>query len=176
MSSKEIADRFGHTLSALPFVEAISSNHTVNGVKVLCRVAAGHDKAWAGLVEKILRAGISSSYATHICRLYFLHNGSMVYGWHVGITSDSIQDSLDVIIPLIIPPRPSIPKPGKAPRHIAPYSPPLQADAKGNPIVDKQVTEMAFTGMEGMSDRNTPRRGSTKGAYYSGSKNPLEKS
>ena len=157
MCSMEISDRLKSTLNLLPFVEPISSDFTIDGVKVLCRVLKGGDAAWAKVVEKILRAAESAGFKSHVCRLYFLHNDNMVYGWHVSFTSDSIEDAIDAVVVAVRGDNPrTAPTKEPSPMVGGTYTPSLEADSKGNPIVSKQVMSMPFTGMEGVKDRNAP--------------------
>lgn len=162
MSSKELVDRLATSLSSLPFVEPITADFSVTGVKVICRVKKGTEAAWAKVVEKILRSADRAEFKAHICRLYFLHNGNMVYGWHLGITSSSMEDTIDHVVGLIrggkAPPARKVSKPQPHVTSMTGYSPPLDADSKGNPIVSKQVMSMPFTGMEGRVDRNMPSK------------------
>lgn len=163
--SKEAVERLAGALQALPFVEPIREDFVeVTRIKLLCRVSKGAELPWAKIVEKMLRAADSSGFQIHICRLYFLHNDSMVYGWHVGIDAQSMFDAVDSLI-RVLPGRPvatAVPPPRKQPNPAAKlasmraYSVPLEADQRGNPIVDKQLDHMDFTGMEGRTDRNVP--------------------
>jgi len=170
MSSQGPGRRLTILLDSLPFVETVATHETNLGVRVLCRVKKGAEAKWAAVVEKVLREAQNTSglWESHICRLYFLHNDSMVYGWNFQIISEHIDDSLDRIAYLLFPQEKPTPKkktqPSESPQP-ASYSPPLQADEKGNPLVKRYVEEIPFAGMEGVKDRNAPKAGSTKGAY-----------
>jgi hypothetical protein len=160
--SKEAADRLAGALKALPFVEPIRQDFVeVTRIKLLCRVSKGAEAQWAKVVEKMLRAADSSGFQVHICRLYFLHNDNMVYGWHVGVDAQSMFDAVDSLLRGLpvrqqeAPPRKQ-PNPAANLASMGAYSPPLGADDKGNPIVPRQLESMPFTGMEGRKDRNVP--------------------
>jgi hypothetical protein len=45
----------------------------------------GQEKPWLQVVAKILRLATVADFEVHICRQYVLNEGSMVFGWHVGI-------------------------------------------------------------------------------------------
>lgn len=162
--SKEAVDRLAGALRALSFVEPIREDFVeVTRIKLLCRVSKGAEQAWAKVVEKMLRAADSSGFQIHICRLYFLHNDNMVYGWHVGVDAQSMFDAVDALVrglpgrpPAPAPPLRKQPNPAANLASMRAYSVPLEADQRGNPIVDKQLDHMDFTGMEGRTDRNVP--------------------
>lgn len=157
MSNKEITDRFAGLLDSLPFVAPIKHEFTDTTIKVMCRISKGSEGQWAKVVEKILRTAEHSDFNAHICRLYFLHNDNMVYGWNVSLAAVSLSDALDAIARHVVQGRPKpVVKPQARLASMSAYSPPLEADVKGNPKVARQLESMPFTGMENKQDRNQP--------------------
>lgn len=157
--SSEFAEQLSGLLDQLPFAESVMSDNSPDGskIQVICRVKKGAETQWAKVVEKILRKAQEQGFKAHVCRLYFLKGEAMVYGWHVGLTSKSMGSAVAQVAEAIFgQKRPAVKTPSKKGVSMDHYSPPLQADVKGNPVVAKQVMEMPFTGMEGRADRNIP--------------------
>lgn len=162
--SSENAGRLAAFINQLPFAEPVMSESSPDGTKiqVICRVKKGAEQQWAKVVEKVLRKAESEEFQAHVCRLYFLKNDTMVYGWHVGITSSMMGAAVEQVIEAVAGPKRVEVKTPRGPANgrkatMSNYSPPLEADVKGNPIIKgRQVMEMAFTGMEGRKDRNMP--------------------
>jgi len=184
--SSEYTEKLAELIGSLSFVEPVITDNTGDGTKiqVICRVKGGAEAPWAQIVERILRKAEEAHFHAHICRLYFLKGDSMVYGWHIGITSETMGQAVEDVGEAIHGPKRNTiktkkkaPMPPKGRVSSVPvdpsgrsYSPPLQADAKGNPQVKKQLMSMPFTGMENRKDRNLPTppgkdgRGGGKGA------------
>jgi hypothetical protein len=95
MSSKELTDAFARSLTGLGFVEIISAEFDEMNVQFMCRVGKGAERKWARIVKSILvTCEAADDYPPHICRLYFLKEGRLVYGWHINITSDDMLRTL----------------------------------------------------------------------------------
>ena len=176
MSSKEHADRLAHALNSLQFVETVNADFGNAHVQLLCRVQRGAEVKWAQVVEGILLAaesvhGQEKYWVTHICRLYFLREGKMLYGWHVGITSNFMEESLGEIVRSFASQRPAaqmravpnIPPTQPSPRRVVGV---IEADAKGNPKVppSHRVEVVPMAGLDPDLDRNYPNDDGT-GVY-----------
>jgi hypothetical protein len=102
MSSKAYADRLARALEATGLAQAVNSTYGESQVRVLCRVLPGKDDEWVGLVRRLLLAteieqGRPYSWQAHICRLYFLKEKKLVFGWNVSIQSLDMSTSLDYL-------------------------------------------------------------------------------
>lgn len=189
MSTKEHAERLAQALSSLEYVEPISFEGSEHGtIKALCRVKPDKLSEWAEVVTSILRKaeslkGQGAQWDSHICRLYMLKEGNLVYGWLVAITAQYMDETLSHLVPTIkahalgLAPKQNkdpIPVPSDveevapvAKKPIVPRAVP-DADAKGNPRVhpSHRVTEIAMGGLHPMYDRNAPSEDTGgKGSY-----------
>ena len=113
MSSKEHAEYLSGVVNGLGFMETIQTGYYNMSVQVICRLQAGYAEPWAKVVEQILLMGESLAEQgfpcdIHVCRLYFLKQGKMVYGWHINITSDHMNEVLRLLGTLLlkVSPRP----------------------------------------------------------------------
>ena len=102
MSSKEHAEYLAQSVNALGFMEVIQTGYYNLSVQVIARLRAGQAASWAKIVERLLLMAESlgaDGYPCdlHVCRLYFLKNGKMVYGWHINITSEYMDEVLQLI-------------------------------------------------------------------------------
>jgi len=174
MSSKEHAERLAHALDSLPFVTALNAEFGSSNVQILCRIQKGAETKWAHIVEKILLAaeankGRECYWVSHICRLYFVRDGKMVYGWHVGITSNFMSETLGELIRSFISERvPTQLRAAPPPKHLAVPSPSSvrrqaaapESDPRGNPKVPPhhRVEEIPMAGLDPYLDRNYPNR------------------
>lgn len=176
MSTKEQAERLAQALTSLQYVEPVSFEGSEYGtIKALCRIKTEHLADWALVVTEILKTSEALEYAeqgwdSHICRLYMLRDGKLVYGWLVAITSQDMEETLSHLIPVIkkgaLPP----PAPVAVPTQTKPIirRPTPDADAKGNPRVPPHhmVTEVPMAGLHPDMDRNAPsERTLGKGGY-----------
>ena len=181
MSSKEQAERLAQALSSLKYVETISFEGSEYGtIKALCRISPDRLSDWALVVTSILRkaeslVGQDAQWDSHICRLYMLKNGDLVYGWLVAITAQYMDETLSHLIPSIkshalgLAPRPATdPIPVPVVRRARGVQAAPDADSKGNPRVppSHRVTEIPMAGLHPMLDRNAPSDGTLgKGGY-----------
>ena len=95
MSPKELLDAFGRSLTGLGFIEIIQSEFDELNVQYMCRVSRGSEREWARVVRALLTTcEVGDDYPPHICRLYFLKGGNLVYGWHINITSEDMPRTL----------------------------------------------------------------------------------
>jgi len=180
MSADGHAERLARALGSLQYVEPISWEGTEFGtIKVLCRVQTSCLGRWAKIVEEILKRaesleGEPEQWDSHICRLYMLKDGNLVYGWLVAITSPYMEDSLGALIPLLKArapaakpnatphtPHPSVtsqqtaPNPHQGKRVVLAVP---ESDRRGNPIVpdSHKVTMVPMAGLNPNLDRNAP--------------------
>ena len=175
--SNENAERLASALSGLGYAEPVEWGEDEFGsVNVMCRIKSQSLGKWAQLVKNILvrsaalRAeGNEAAWASHICRLYLLKNGELVYGWLVNISSPFMADSLSELIPVI---KGQSSQEKKAPKPVITTKPALKvvpkkknvvravpdADARGNPIVppSHRVTVVPMAGLDPELDRNAP--------------------
>lgn len=179
MSSKENADRLAQALSGLGYVEPITTEGGDFGtIKVLCRVKTDRLVEWANVVESILKRAVAldgddSQWDSHICRLYMLKNGALVYGWMIAITARYMDSALSHIIPTIkthvLAPPGIVMPPDLAPAAPTAKEAPIlravpESDSKGNPIVPPthRVDTIPMAGLDPQLDRNAPSE-ETKG-------------
>ena len=102
MSSKEHAEYLANSINALGYMETVQTGYYNLSVQVICRLRAGYAESWAKVVEKLLlmaEALGTKGYPcdVHVCRLYFLKEGRMVYGWHINITSEYMNEVLGLL-------------------------------------------------------------------------------
>ena len=102
MSSKEHAEYLAGVVNGVGFLETVQTGYSNISVQVICRLQAGYAESWAKVVEKLLLMGQSLTEKgypcdVHICRLYFLKEGRMVYGWHIKISSDHMNEVLGML-------------------------------------------------------------------------------
>lgn len=106
MSSQAHADRFAASLAKTGMVEPVNSTFSDNRVGILMRVKAGVDSAWNTLITNMLLSTEFFSkqahrWDIHICRMYFLRNRKLVFGWSINVTSLDMSHSLDELIRVV---------------------------------------------------------------------------
>ena len=85
--------------------------------------------------------GLIQAWKTDISKLYFMKGNKLVYGWRISVMSQDMSLSLDHIIMA------------------------MKGELQPDIAFKGEISEMAFTGFEGATDRNVPKMGSKKGAY-----------
>lgn len=108
MSSKAHADRLAKALESTAMCQAVDVTNTHDQVRVVLRIAGGAEGVWTQLVNQILTAGEyitgqAHSFNAHICKNYFRKQTAegerkLVFGWYVSVQSNSMSESLDVIV------------------------------------------------------------------------------
>ncbi len=108
MSSKAHAERLAKALESTSICEIVRTDHSHDQVRILLRLSAGAEGAWTQAIDRILTAaefitGKPHIYNAHICKNYFRKQVSsgekkLVFGWYVSVQSNSMTESLDVVI------------------------------------------------------------------------------
>jgi hypothetical protein len=108
MSSKAHAERLAKALESTGLCQAVRIEHTHQQVRLLLRIAAGGESSWTQLIERVLTAGEyiekhAHAYQAHVCKNYFrkeMPDGAkkLVFGWYISIQSNSMSESLDVVV------------------------------------------------------------------------------
>ena len=108
MSSKAHADRLSKALERTNLCQVVRTDSSHDQVRVLVRIAPGAESMWTQMIDRVLEAGelideYAHRYQAHVCKQYFrkeLPDGAkkLVFGWYVSIQSNSMSESLDVVI------------------------------------------------------------------------------
>jgi hypothetical protein len=111
MSSKAHAERLAKALETTNICQAVKVDFTHEQVRLLLRTASGAESVWTQLIDRVLTAGEyiegqAHSFQVHICKNYFrkeMSDGTkkLVFGWYISIQSNSMSESLDVVVKAI---------------------------------------------------------------------------
>lgn len=108
MSSKAHAERLAKALETTNICQAVKVDFTHEQVRLLLRIAPGSESIWTELINRVLTAGEyvekqAHGFQVHVCKNYFrkeMADGTkkLVFGWYISIQSNSMSESLDVVI------------------------------------------------------------------------------
>lgn len=137
MSSREHAERLARAIKGTGLADIAKTDYTEDTIRLLCRIRPGADKNWIELVKRVLIAtekehGHAHSWATHICKRYFLLDEDnpraerkLVFGWNFSVSSTQMSSSLDFLIKSL--------RPGSV-------------STKASPVRKKEIMEMELSG------------------------------
>lgn len=91
MSSKDSLLQLQSALLSTGLVQPVDTKVGGGSVEVLSRQVPGQERAWLKVVGSLLETFEGAGDDLHICRRYLRKNGSMVFGWHLSITSKSAK-------------------------------------------------------------------------------------
>ncbi len=106
MSAQAYADRLATALTRTGMVEPVNATFSHNRVGILMRVKAGVEQTWNTLITNMLLSteffsNQAHRWDIHICRMYFLREKKLVFGWSINVTSLDMSHSLDELIRVV---------------------------------------------------------------------------
>jgi hypothetical protein len=91
-SDRELELDIRSVLLSTGHVEPLKIEVNGNKVEILCREIPDRGKMWLKDVWGLLHESAPTEIDLHLCKRYLLKNGSMVFGWHIGIESKNARN------------------------------------------------------------------------------------
>lgn len=78
-------------LTSTGLVQPIETTGKAGSVSCLCRQLPGKEASWLKVVDSMLTRAELNGIKLHVCRRYVKKNGSLAFGWFVGVESASAK-------------------------------------------------------------------------------------
>lgn len=111
-------------------VQPVEAKGRGGDVSILCRQLPGQEAAWIAAVDRLLTVAEEKGIDLHVCRRYVRRQGSMVFGWFLGIEAKnaaSLIEAAGAVTQVLKEAKPEL-APAEAPR--PPQQPKYETDAQ----------------------------------------------
>jgi hypothetical protein len=78
-------------------VQPVDAKGRGGSVSVLCRQLPGQEAPWIAVVDRLLAVAEEKGIDLHVCRRYVRRQGSMVFGWFLGVEAKNAASLVEEI-------------------------------------------------------------------------------